>query len=228
MKKYFNILVGPLLILFLFFLVGFVWKLFNFPPQEELIPLVKNYFDTYGMWLVFISAIIESGFVIGVYAPGGLIIFLGVIFSIGDPAKAIWIVLSVIIGFVIGFTSDFFLGKYGWYKFLLHFGFDKALSKMKEKIEKYRISTAWVSYNDPNLGSLFATTCGILQYSYKKFLFITVPAVIVWCTFWGTIAYVFGDGALKLLGYKVIYIILGVWIIARFVELKLEEKKNKS
>lgn len=227
MKKYLKILIAPLCILALIILTGLMWKLFNFPSQKELIPIIKNYFDTYGIWLVLIAAIVESGFVLGIYAPGGLVIFLGVIFSIGDPLRAIFVVATVILGFIIGFTVDFFLGRYGWYKFLIHFGLEKALLKVKERVEKYNISTAWLGYHHPDVGSLIATTYGILQYSYKKFLLITLPAVIAWSALWGFIAYIFGDKVLTMMGYKMLFIILGVWIVVRIVEVRMKERRIK-
>ena len=80
MQKYFNLIKGPIILLFIFLVIGFSWKFLGFPSDKELMPVIKTYFDQYGIILVFISAIIESGFLFGIYAPGGLIIFLGVIF----------------------------------------------------------------------------------------------------------------------------------------------------
>lgn len=226
MKKYFRIIIVPVVIIALLFLLDFIFKLFNFPSGKELIPIIKTNFETYGVWLVFLSAILESTFVVGVYAPGSIVIFLGVLFSIGNPAQAIFVVFAAIVGFLIGFTLDFFLGKYGWYKFLLHFGFENAILKTKEKIEKYGISTAWVGYYHPNFGALLATTYGILQYSYKKFIFITLPPILVWYSFWGIISYLLGDQVLKLIGYKILLIIFGAWILARIIEIKISSYKN--
>lgn len=224
MKKYLKILVAPLVILAVVFLLSQVWKLLNLPSDTVLIPMIKNYFEHYGVWLVFVSAIIESGFVVGIYAPGGLVIFLGVIFSVGNPVQAMLVVLSVIVGFLVGFSIDYVLGKYGWYRFLLHFGMEKALLKTKQKVQKYGMSTALVGYHDPNLGSLIATTYGILQYSYEKFLVITLPAITLWCVIWGTLAYILGEKALEILGYKALFIILGIWIVARIIEERFTEK----
>ncbi len=225
MSKYGKLLIGPLCILGLILLIDFSWTLLNLPSEKELIPIIKTYFDSYGILIVFLAAIFESAFVLGVYAPGGLVIFLGVIFSIGNPWKAVFVVASVITGFLIGFTIDFYLGRYGWYKFLIHFGLQKTLDSTKEKIEKYGQSTAWVAYHHPDLGSLVATSYGILQFSYKKFMTISVLPVTLWCIFWGTLAYFLGEKALQIMGYKTLFIILGVWIIARIIEVKILEKK---
>ncbi len=227
MKKYLKILVIPFALLVFVLLLDLMWKKLNLPPEEELIPIIRSYFDIYGIWLVFLAAVIESALVLGVYAPGGLVIFLGVIFSIGSPVRAVMVVASVILGFMIGFSFDYILGKYGWYRFFMHFGMGKTIERTKVRVEKYGFSTAWIGYHHPDFGSFIATTCGILGYSYRRFLLLTFPPVAVWCVFWGVLAYVLGDEALKLMGYKTLVVILLVWIVARIVEVRLAERKAK-
>jgi membrane protein DedA with SNARE-associated domain len=225
MKKYLKILIIPLSLLVFVLLLDLVWKKLNLPPEEELIPIIKTYFDAYGIWLVFAASVIESAFVLGVYAPGGLVIFLGVIFSIGSPMHAVAVVFSVILGFMIGFSFDYMLGKYGWYRFFLHFGLREALERTKVRVEKYGMSTAWLGYHHPDFGSFIATTYGILGYSYRKFFALSFPPVAAWCAFWGVLTYVLGDAALKLMSYKMLLVILGVWIIARIIEVRIAERK---
>lgn len=226
MKKYLRILIAPVCLLLLVLLIGVVWKVLNLPPEEELISLIKVFFEKYGVGVVLVSAILESGFVVGIYAPGGLVIFLGVIFSIGNPWQAVWVVASAVLGFLIGYSIDFFLGKYGWYRFLVHIGLGNSIEKTKERIKRYGISTAWIGYHDPNLGSLVSTAYGTLQYSYTTFLMNTFLPVLMWCTFWGIIAYTFGNDALTLMGYETLFIIIGVWIIARVIEVRFFEEST--
>lgn len=224
--KYLKLFIAPLCILVFFALIGYAWTFFNFPPKEELIPIIKSFFDTYGIALVFVSAILESAFIVGVYAPGGLVIFLGVIFSAGDPFRAALVVLSVILGFLIGFTIDFYIGRFGWYKLFLHFGFGKILETAKARIQKYGLSVPWLAYHNPDTGSFVATAYGVLKFSYRSFFLKSILPIIAWCSFWGILAYVLGMNALEIMGYKTLIIIMGVWIIARIVEVRLMERKN--
>lgn len=224
--KYLKLLIAPLCILAFFGALGLLWKHLNLPPEEELIPIIKSYFDTYGILLVFIAAILESAFIVGVYAPGGLVIFLGVIFSAPDPCRAILVVLSVIVGFLIGFTVDYFVGRFGWYRFFLHLGFGKMLEKTKERIGKYGLSVPWFAYHNPDTGSFVATTYGILKFTYRHFFFTSILPIIAWCAFWGILAYTLGMNALEIMGYKTLVVIMLVWVIARIVEVKIEERRN--
>ncbi len=227
MKKYLKILIGPAVVLAIVAILALVWKLFNLPSDEELVPIIKSYFDTYGIIIVFLASVFESAFIVGVYAPGGLVIFLGVIFAIGSPMRAVLVVASVILGFLVGFTIDYYIGKYGWYKVLLHFGLGKTLEKTKERVQKYKLSTLWAGYHHPDFGSFIATSYGILKYPYKKFLLDSILPITCWCALWGTLAYMLGMSVLDLVGYQMLFIILGFWILVRIIETQIEGKRKK-
>lgn len=185
---------------------------------------MKEYFDQYGLLIVFIAALIESAFVVGSWVPGSVVIFMGVVFSSGNPVQGIMVVLSVIFGFIIGFTADFYLGKYGWYKLITHFGFAQGIENTKNRIQKYGMSIPWLGYHSPDLGSFIATSYGILGYTYKKFLSSSLLPIAFWCAFWGALTYTLGEKALSVLGWNALLVILVVWITARFIEVKFINK----
>ena len=81
----------------------------------------------YGVWLVLVAAIAESALVVGAYAPGSMVIFLGVILSVGNIPLTVAVVTVTAIGFMVGFSLDYMLGRYGWYKLFMHLGFEKSL-----------------------------------------------------------------------------------------------------
>lgn len=224
MRKYLEILVVPTL--YIAFIVGlsFMWSLFHLPPPEVFLPVMERYFDQYGVLIVFTAAIIESAFVVGSWVPGSIVIFMGVVFSAGNPTQALLVVLAVIVGFIIGFTLDYYLGKYGWYKLIAHFGFTQGIENTKKRIQKFGVSIPWLGYHSPDLGSFIATSYGILGYSYKQFLIRTIPPVIFWCGFWGATTYTLGEKFLAILGWKILAIILVIWVLARFIEVRFLNK----
>lgn len=223
-KKYLRLAVAPLSVLALFSLIGLAWKILNLPSESEMVSVIRSYFDTYGILLVFVSSIVESAFIVGVYAPGGLVIFLGVILSGGDPLRALMTVASVVLGFLIGFSLDFYIGRIGWYRFLLHFGFGRVLETTKVRMRKYGLSVPWLGYHNPDTGSVVATAYGILGLSYRDFLKKSVAPIVAWCAFWGLIAYFLGMSALEIMGYKALVVIVGVWIAARIIESAVGEE----
>lgn len=204
----------PILIGTFFITVLLLWNLFNLPSEDELISLARNYFQHYGVVTVFFAAIIEGALFAGWYAPGGLVIFLGVIFS-RSPQQAVASVVATILGFTIAYTLNFFIGKYGWYKALFRLGVRKPLEKANTSFEKYGFRAIYLSYWEPNLASLISTTAGIAKVSFRKFFIASGVATVFWGIFWGSITYIFGQKILNYLGLVFLAAMLGwiVWII---------------
>ena len=127
-------LLSILLILAAIYASMFVlWKVFDLPDNEHLLLIVKDWFARYGLWIVFISAIIEGFLLLGQYFPGGFIIFLGVISAGKDFTRATEVVIVVCLSFFIAYSFNYLVGKYGWYRLLAKFGLMKSIEKSKEK-----------------------------------------------------------------------------------------------
>ena len=223
-NKYIKALIIPFVLLCFILSVGLLWNVLGLPDKDAFILIIKKYFETYGVWLVLLAAIAESALVLGAYAPGSMVIFLGVILSVGNPPLAVAVVTATAFGFMIGFSFDYMLGRYGWYKLFMHLGFEKSLIKTKNRLEKYKYSMPWIGYSNPDLGSLVATSYGILGFTYFKFIKVSLLPNIIWCMFWGIAVYMLGDNALSVMGYKAALIFIAVLAIARVVEVKYIEK----
>jgi len=201
----------PLFLIFFFLLLILLWKLFKLPPEEELIEIARGYFERFGLLTVLVASIIEGALLAGWYVPGGLVIFLGVILS-HDPKQAVLSVLLTIVGFLIAYVFNYFVGKYGWYKVLLKLGVKSSLEKAQKDFNKHGFKTIYLSYWEPNLASLISTAAGIAQAPFRKFFFTSVMATFLWAIFWGTIAYIFGEQILQYLG-GIFFGVIIIWII---------------
>ena len=229
MKKIYTdilkILSVPLILLGIYLSMALVWKLLNLPNDDHMLVIVKMYFAEYGLWLVFIGALIEGFLLLGQYFPGGFIIFLGVISAGRDLPRASEVVVTVMLAFFISYTLNYWVGKYGWYRLLVKFGLKQSLEHAKEKLTRQGLSAVILSYWEPNLASVIATAAGILQIPLKKFLVYSAIGVTLWSIFWGTLIFLLGDAALNIIGFKYVIIIFGIWIgiilIKKFVFDKL-------
>ncbi|MDB5204729.1 MAG: DedA family protein [Candidatus Taylorbacteria bacterium] len=213
MKEYLKLLLVPLGLLVIYLTMAFLWKVFGLPSDDQMIPLVKEYFNQYGILIVFLGALIEGFFIVGQYFPGGFIIFLGVISSVGDIPRAIAVVSVTSLAFFIAYTLNYFVGKYGWYKVLLKFGFGHSLEMAKGKLEKQGMNAIVFSYWEPNLASIIATAAGTLSISLRKFSIYSLFGIVIWNIFWGVLVYTLGDNALKIIGVKYVLVIFGIWIL---------------
>ncbi len=221
-----KILSMPLSLMAVYILVYLLWSYFNLPKDEQLIEITTNWFKHYGLWIIFISAILEGTLILGQYYPGGLVIFLGVISAGRDIPRVIAVVSVVSLAFVIGYIIDYLIGKYGWYKLFLKFGLGKSLDTAQTKLKKHELNAIIFSYWEPNLASITATAAGILQIPIKKFFLHSLIGIIIWNSFWGTLVSTLGISALKLMGLKWVLIIFVGWITIILIKHFLFNKKQ--
>ena len=202
----------------------FVWGFFDLPPREALIGLARDYITKYGYLIVFVGAFIESLLVVGWYFPGSLVIFLSVILAPTPVAAAISVAI-VTAALWCGYTLNYFLGKYGWYKVLVAFGVKPYLDEAQAKLTKYGIFAVFTSYWSPGLASFVSTAAGILHYPAYKFLAYSLLAVTLWDIFWGTLVYNLGERALNMfLSWPFMIFVVLLWISARYYTAYKEKK----
>lgn len=201
----------PILIIFLALSLMVIWKLLDLPSEDVLIGMTEAYFKKYGLLTVFITSLIEGMLLVGWYLPGSLVIFLGVIFSYGDPVRATASVLVTILGLGIAYTCNYFIGKYGWYKLFKAVGLSSSLDKAKETYKKYHNRSIYFSYWQPNLAGLISSAAGILKAPLVPFLVHSWIASVLWLSFWGFLTFVFGRVILNYLG-PIFFIVLISWV----------------
>jgi len=220
-----KILSVPLILLVIYLTMFVIWKLFNLPTDDQMIVIVKGAFEKYGLWIVFISALVEGFLLLGQYFPGGTVIFLGVISAGKNIPRATEVVLVVCLAFTISYTLNYLVGKYGWHKLLVKFGLSKSLEESKQKLEKQGLNAVIFSYWEPNLASITATAAGILQIPMRKFQIYSTTGVVLWNIFWGTLVFLLGASALKIIGLKYVLIIFAVWVVVILVKNYFERRR---
>jgi membrane-associated protein len=230
MRYYLKLLSLPLLFLVLYSSLFIVWKIFNLPPAEELARVVKNWFDVYGLPVVFLSSILEGVLVFGSYFPGVFVIFIGVILA-ESVGEAIVVVITVSIGLLIAHIFNYALGRYGWYKLLVKFGMKSAVEKAQERLSKRGPIAIFLSYWLPSIGALTDTAAGIIHLPFRVFVTYSIISVLFWDTIVGVVVYILGDRALAIAspgatGSVVVYSIIAIWIVVLLVLDFHEKRKN--
>ncbi len=210
-KDVLALLILPIIVVGTYLVIYIIWQMFNLPTNEAAANLVMEKFSQYGLWLVFVGALIEGFFILGQYFPGGAIIFLGVISAGKDIPRVAAVVGVVFLAFAISYTLNYFLGKYGWYKLLLKFGWGSSLATAQKKLIKQDTAAIFFSYWDPNLASLTATAAGILRIPLKRFEIISLIYIAFWNIFWGIFVYQLGQNAFKIMGLKYVLTIFVIW-----------------
>ncbi len=225
-KALIGILSVPCALLALYLVFWLVWRLLGLPSDESLMAIVGDFFGRYGLWVVFISSLIEGFLILGQYFPGGTVIFLGVISAGEDVGRAIEVVAVVSLAFFISYTLNYLIGKYGWYKLLIRFGMKGSLEDAKRKLQRHDLNAVIFSYWEPNLASITATAAGILNIPILRFLAVSAGGILIWNTFWGTLVFSLGADALKIIGLKYVLIIFCVWVAFLLVRHHLANRHN--
>lgn len=216
----------PITLLLLSLVYNVLWIFFKLPKNEELVAIVAKFLETYGLWIVFVSAFIEGVLIAGNYFPGGLVVFLGVLASGNNLPKVAFVIILVTLAFSSAYAVNYVLGKYGWYKLLIKFGMSAQLEQAKTKLEKYSFKAIILSYWHPNLGALISTSAGILKMNFFKFILESLPVVLFWNIFWGTLVYFLGKKALNLvLSLKYVIPVVIAWLLILWIKEKYFTKK---
>lgn len=227
-KKNQELIIAFAVTLLIYFLIRFGWTYFDMPNQKEMIALITGFFDKYGLIIIFLAAIIESILLIGGYFPGSLVIFLGVASSSGDIVRTTKVTVLAVLGMMIGYSIDYYLGRKGGYKLLTKLGFEEEINKIKNKVNKKNIWFSFLLYVIPGSGSLISTSFGILKVKYFKFLFFIFVTVVIWNTLWSILVYNFGMKIFDILtSYVSGVIIICAIFIYYFYSGKFEQLKKK-
>ena len=179
---------------------------------EEIVSNLTNWYEQYGYWVIFISALVEGIFVVNLYFPGSTAILLGGALSSQNELSAILLVLLIILGFFIAYVFNYFIGKHGMYRLLLRFGYKDTIEGTRQSLVLKGPKMMLVSFFHPNVGSVVTTGAGIINMPIKQFLLWCFISLVIWDTIWGIIVYTLSSQVISLLGSWLAIPFMLVWI----------------
>src|SRR3954469_18679969 len=226
LRRALKIAAFPLAVLAVFGLLYAVWLALDLPPEETLAQIAKTYLDRYGVVIVLISAYLEGLLLIGWYFPGTLVIVLALIFAAPQPSRFALVAAIAGSGLIGAYVTNFFAGRYGWYRLLLAFGLRAPLENAQRRLTKYGLSAIFTTYWQANLASCISTAAGILQFPPARFVVYSAIAEALWATFWASIIFFLGKSALALVGSRMILLMIMLWIAGRLIYRWKFEKKS--
>jgi membrane protein DedA with SNARE-associated domain len=226
LRRILRIIAFPLAVLAVFGLLYAVWLALDLPPEETMAQAAKDYLDRYGVVIVLISAYLEGLLLIGWYFPGTLVIILALVFAAPDPLRTAEVAAIAGTGLFSAYVTNFFAGKYGWYRLLLAFGLREPLENAQKRLTKYGLSAIFTTYWQANLASCISTAAGILQFPVGRFVALSFLAEAMWVSFWSTLIFFLGKAALSLAGFRMILLLILIWIAARLIYRWKFEKKD--
>jgi membrane protein DedA with SNARE-associated domain len=212
-----KLLIIPLTLFAVFLSLYLVWILIDLPSQQRLIEIATGFFERYGLITVVIAAVLEGLLLIGWYVPGTLVIVLGLIMAGDDVQRVAAVWASTVFGLWIAYFTNYFVGKYGWYRLLLAFGLKEPLDNAQRRLNRYGLSAIFMTYWQINVASLISTAAGILHLPLASFALYTLPATALWFGFWTTLIFFLGKAALTLVGLRFVLSVIAAWIVFRTI-----------
>jgi len=205
-------------------IVGYIVAIFfitgRLPTPADLLRSIREWYLLYGNYLVFVAALLEGTFLLGLYVPGSTIILFGAALSKSGAIGLPSVLFLATVGLLLGYTINYFLGKYSWYHILSKFGLEKGIDEATDKLRKHGGKAIFVGYVFPNGGAFLSTAAGVMKMPFGKFFIYSVLAQTFWILVWGSIAYflgsVFVDLFMKYFGYVIVGII-GIYIIKKYL-----------
>jgi membrane protein DedA with SNARE-associated domain len=227
LRRALKIVAFPLAVLAVFGLLYAIWLALDLPPEATIIAIGKSYLDRHGLWIILVCGYVEALVVIGWYFPGTLVIIVAMIAAVTEPARYVETAAIGAFGLYCGQVTNFLAGRYGWYRLLLAFGLREPLEKAKQRLTRYGLSAIFTTYWQANLASCISTAAGILQFPARRFVVLAFLAQTLWSGFWATLIFLLGPAALSLAGFRMILLLILIWIAARLIyRWKFERRQD--
>ena len=185
-KTYLEPGLFPFTLVIILVMARFIWAPLGLPDTETLIIVSRGFFEQYGYAALFVSAFLESLFMISFYFPGSFMVVLAIIVS-DRSLYSLSIIACVGIASVLAATAvNYWLGREGFYRLLLRLGSRGIVERMQAWLDRYGLFTLFVSGMHPNFLAVANICMGIaregllksLTYSFGTLLF-WIPAQII-------------------------------------------------
>ena len=163
-----------------FTIMMFVREPLGLPGVDALAGIAKGFFERYGLAALFVAAVIESLFMISFYFPGSLVVILAILVSDRSFATLATIVLIGWASVLTATVVNYWLGKEGVYRLLLHLGSGESVRDMQAWLGKRGRWAVFLSGAHPNILAITNICMGIARAGLAKTLALSFIAIAFW------------------------------------------------
>ena len=168
-------------------LLNIVYEPLGLPSSAQIIKLAEGFFAQYGLWVLFVAALLEGLFMISIYFPGSFVIFITVLLSDRTLITLVQIGVVAWVGFMLVGAVNYLLGRYGWYKILVWLDRANVVDKMKRDLQKYGNRAIFFSAFHPSFLSIMQVSAGISKLGMMRTLALSGISLVFWIALWEAI-----------------------------------------
>ena len=174
----------PLTLFCVFALFSLLYQLFELPEPSRLAEIAQLYFDTYGLYAVFLAAFVEGLFMVNFYFPGSFVIVLGVFFAKGDVEHLVMLGIVISMAWMAVSMVNYYLGRLGFYRVLLFLGKESMVVGMQRWLSRNGRWAIAIAAVHPNFLALGTICFGISRENVLIMMLQIAIALGFWIPFW--------------------------------------------
>jgi len=209
----------PLSALIFYFIAFTLWTVGIIPPPIEIVTLLENLYDQYGLTGLAVATLLEGIVYLGLYFPGSFIIALAIFFSDGSFSSLFLISLVVTISLMVTSFVNYFLGRHVMFR---HKG-NEQLIKKHGKVSKGFL----LSMLHPNLLAFYFFNAGLEKHKPWKILLVPIimlPYGLFFAWILSTFKTVLRS---KLENPYIMLVLILIWITVAFIVGHLSKKRRR-
>jgi membrane protein DedA with SNARE-associated domain len=206
---------------------------------NEWIELLGKFYDQYGYLVVFLGAMSENTFLLGLLLPGGTLALLGAFYARTGTLNLGWVIFFAWIGTVLGYHIDYLIGRFvlervitrlSTSRFGRRFRLAGRLRLARALLSKYGGRAIFISHLIGHIRSFVALSAGATRMKYRRFLIFELLAALIWNIGYSLLGYFIGAEReqLQLLIERSGWVVFGVLVLLyltwRFLKPRIAQR----
>jgi|GEM_PF-1189160 len=189
----------------------------------SIINFLQPLYEKNGYLFVFIGSALENTLFFGWIFPGNIMASLGGFYAHNGQISLFGVMISSIVGSIIGKNFDFLLGRFFGEVIVKRFRLEKQTAMGRHFIRKHGAKAFFLTAITGALRSILMFTSGMMKVSYSWFISVVTITSIIWGIIIVLLGYFLGSNKLlleKILSYMGVFgwvLIIG-FIVWRIIE----------
>jgi membrane-associated protein len=165
---------------------------------ESAADWIRDLFDSYGYWVVFLGTLFENTLLVGLVIPGAIVVLLAGISAHDGLMDPILAAVLGILGTILGDTISYFMGRFGWARL----GKGDSLRNFSEKVREplmTRGGTFVLIYHFAGYTRVVGpAAAGLLRMPYRKWAIMDHLGASLWVISYMALGYGLGAAGITL------------------------------
>lgn len=188
---------------------------------QQILEFLKPFFKDWGYLIVFVLALLEHSFLVGLVMPGDVVLLLGSLYAGWGYLDIFGVMSLACLGSIIGDHIGYLLGLQVGRPILDRFSssnwVNSRVLRAEKYFDKYGGATVFIARFATVVGSVIPLLGGVSKLKYRVFAKYEIPGSFVWAFGYGFIGFIFGknmDTVLKIINYIGDTILIAMVVIA--------------